>query len=234
MGEEQGRRIVVPGDQLEDDVEAREPFVVEHAGRKLATVVGIINYKDSKPHFVPLESIYIPKPGDVVIGLVTGIGITNWFIDINSPYTAVLNIQDFLGRPFNPAVDEPGRLLKVGDYVKAKVAAFDRTRNPLLTVQAEGLGRIVEGRVIDISPAKVPRVIGRKRSMLSMLEEETGCSIFVAVNGRVHVVCENKELEDILFVAIKTIEREAHKSGLSERIRRLIREEKMVRGVRSG
>ncbi len=231
MEQSQARRIVVPGDQLEDDVDVREPFVVVHGGRKLATVVGLVSYKDSKPHFVPLESVYMPKPGDVVIGLVTGVGVTNWFVDINSPYTAILNIQDFLGRPFNPAADEPGRLLKVGDYVKAKVAAFDRTRSPLLSVQGEGLGRITEGRVIDISPAKVPRVIGRKRSMISILEEETGCRVFVAVNGRVHVVCGSRELEDVLFVAIKTIEREAHKSGLSERVRRIIREEKMVRGV---
>ncbi len=225
------RRIVAPGDELDPKVEAKEPYVVEVGGRKIATVIGLLDYKGQKPSYIPLEAVYIPKPGDVVIGLVTGIGVTNWFLDINSPYQAVLNIQDFLGRPFNPATDDPGRLLRIGDYVKAKVLAFDRTRNPLLTVQEEGLGRITEGKVVTISPAKVPRVIGRKGSMLNMIQEETGCEVFVAVNGRVHVKCENEDLEDIVIVAVKMIEREAHKIGLTDRIRRLIREERVVRGV---
>jgi exosome complex component RRP4 len=222
---------VAPGDELDPKVEAKEPYVVEVGGRKIATVIGLLDYKGQKPSYIPLEAVYIPKPGDVVIGLVTGIGVTNWFLDINSPYQAVLNIQDFLGRPFNPATDDPGRLLRIGDYVKAKVLAFDRMRNPLLTVQEEGLGRITEGKVVTINPAKVPRVIGRKGSMLNMIQEETGCEVFVAVNGRVHVKCENEDLEDIVIVAVKMIEREAHKTGLTDRIRRLIREERVVRGV---
>lgn len=225
------RRIAAPGDELDPKVEVKEPYVVEVGGRKIATVVGLLDYKGQKPSYIPLEAVYIPKPGDIVIGLVTGIGVTNWFLDINSPYQAVLNIQDFLGRPFNPATDDPGRLLRIGDYVKAKVLAFDRTRNPLLTVQEEGLGRITEGKVVSISPAKVPRVIGRKGSMLNMIQEETGCEVFVAVNGRVHVKCDNEDLEDIVVVAVKMIEREAHKTGLTDRIRRLIREERIVRGV---
>ncbi|GAB6147689.1 exosome complex RNA-binding protein Rrp4 [Stetteria hydrogenophila] len=225
------RRIVVPGEELDASVEGEEPYVVDVGGRKIATVMGILERKDQRIVYTPLEAIYIPKPGDVVIGIVSGIGVTNWFVDINSPYQAVLNIQDFLGRPFNPATDDPAKLLKVGDYVKAKVVAFDRSRNPLLTVQDGGLGRITEGKVVTISPAKVARVIGRRGSMINMIKEETGCNLFVAVNGRVHVKCKDERLEDIVVVAVKMIEKEAHKAGLTERIRRMIREERAARGV---
>jgi exosome complex component RRP4 len=227
-----GRVLVLPGDPIEGDVEAREGYIyVDEKGVRRAAIPGFIDKRGDKQVFIPLESIYVPKPGDIVIGIVSGVGVTNWFVDINSPYIAVLNLQDFLGRPFNPAVDEPGKYLSVGDYVKAKVVAFDRTRSPLLTVQGEGLGKIVEGKIVEVSPAKIPRVIGRKGSMLEVLTEGTGCEIYAAVNGRVHVKCPNPDLEAIAVLAIKTIEREAFTSGLTARIRKLIEEEKLVRGV---
>lgn len=226
-------KLVLPGEPVDDEVQAEKPFVVEEGGVKRATVIGLVREGEGgKKSFVRLKGVYVPKPGDIVIGLISGVGVMNWFVDINSPYTAVLNVQDFLGRPYNPAYDDMSLLLRIGDYVKAKVVAFDRTRNPLLTVQDKGLGRITGGVVVEISPTKVPRVIGRKRSMISMIEEKTGCKLFVAVNGRVHVECPNRDLEVVAVMAIKYIEREAHTSGLTERVMRLIEEEKSIREVR--
>lgn len=227
------RRLVLPGEVLGPGVEAREPYIYRAGdGTLRAAVPGLLDRREDREVFIPLEGVYIPRPGDIVIGLVSGVGVTNWFIDINSPYTAILNVQDLLGRPFNPATDDLGRFLSVGDYVKAKVAAFDRTRSPLLTVQGQGLGKITEGKIVEISPARIPRVIGRKGSMLEILTKETGCEMFVAVNGRIHVKCPSSDSEAIAILAIKTIEREAFTSGLTIRIRKLIEEEKIVRGVK--
>ncbi|MEB3816497.1 MAG: exosome complex RNA-binding protein Rrp4 [Desulfurococcales archaeon] len=229
---DQKRRLVLPGEILGSNVDAKEPYVYrDEQGSVRAAVAGLLDKRDEREVFIPLEGVYIPKPGDIVIGLISGVGVTNWFVDINSPYTAVLNVQDLLGRPFNPQLDELSRYLNVGDYIKAKVVAFDRTRNPLLSVQGQGLGRIVEGKVIEISPTRIPRVIGRKGSMLEVLTKETGCEVYAAVNGRIHVKCPNREMEAIVILAIKTIEREAFTTGLTARIRKLIEEEKIVRGV---
>ncbi len=227
----QDRVIVAPGDTLPDDVQGKEPYVIDIGGKKVATVVGLLDLRGEKPNFIPLLHVYVPKPGDVVIGLVSSIGVMNWFVDINSPYAAVLTAQDFLGRPYNPLTDDLTRYLKVGDYIKAKVVAFDRSRNPLLTVNGEGLGKITEGKIVEIQPAKVPRVIGKKKSMLNMLESETGCQIFVAVNGRIHILCPNKDLESIMVLAIKMIEREAHTVGLTERVQKYIQELKKIKGI---
>ena len=225
------RKVVVPGDVLGEKVEGRSPYIIEEDGVYRATVIGALDERESKATFSPLEGVYIPRPGDIVIGIISSIGVTNWFVDINSPYTAVLNVQDFLGRPFNPSTDDLSRILSIGDYVKARVAAFDRSRSPLLTVQGEGLGRIVDGKVIEVKPTRIPRVIGKKRSMINMLTEETGCDIYAAVNGRIHVKCPSEELEAILVMAISTIEREPHRYGLTEHIRKLVQQEKLVRGV---
>jgi exosome complex component RRP4 len=225
------RKVVLPGEPLDDDVEGDPRYLIIEEGAKRATVIGVIDVKDSKKVFTPLEGAYIPKPGDLVIGIVTGIGVTNWLIDINSPYTAILNIQDVLGRPYNPATDDLNRILSIGDYVIAKVVAFDRTRNPLVTIQGEGLGKIVDGKVVEVKPTRIPRLIGKKGSMINMIMEETGCKIIAGANGRVYIKCPDPQKEPIVLLAIKVIEREPHRRGLTEYIRELIRQEKLVRGA---
>ncbi|MCX8195525.1 MAG: exosome complex RNA-binding protein Rrp4 [Acidilobaceae archaeon] len=224
-------QIALPGDRLEQRVEAERPFVMEVGGEKVATVVGIISQREGKAYFVPLKSIYVPKVWDVVIGLVESVSAASWMVDINSPYQALLYAQDFLGRSFNPSTDDLYQILKPGEYVKAKVVAFDKTRSPLLSVQGEGLGRFIKGAVIDVPPARIPRIIGKKRSMTSLLEEKTGCSVFPAVNGRVHVDCPSPELEAIAIMAIRLIERESHTAGLTERVAKFIEEERRRRGI---
>ncbi|MET1128773.1 MAG: exosome complex RNA-binding protein Rrp4 [Thermoproteota archaeon] len=238
----ENRAIVTPGEpiaELDDsDIEYNPAHIIRVGNKLFPTVVGLAQIEeegeDEKKYrvsIVPLEGVYLPKPGDVVIGLVKDIGVTHWEVDINSPYTAILTVQEVLNRPFNPAADNLRKYFDVGDYVIAKVLAFDRSRDPLLTVKGEGLGRITEGVIIEVKPSRVPRVIGKKRSMLNMLTSETGCQINVGANGRIHAICDNKAMEDLLVLAIKKIEAEAHTTGLTERIRELIRSEKERLGV---
>jgi len=225
------RVIVTPGEKLPEEVEIKEPYVIEIDGVKIASIIGVLDTSSGKPNFIPLQGVYVPKKDDIVIGLVQSVGVVNWTLDINSPYTGILPANDFLGRPFNPAKDDLSQLLQIGDYVKAKIVAFDRTRNPLLTIRDKGLGKITEGKIVEVQSSKIPRVIGKKKSMLEMLKTETGCDIFVAVNGRIHINCPDKDRETILILAIKMIEREAHTTGLTARVQDYIREMKSVKGV---
>jgi exosome complex component RRP4 len=231
------RTIVLPGDVLAvgEDVIAGSIYVERIGDKLVATIAGlaVVDEKDGKKivSIIPLEGAYIPKPGDIVIGLVKDIGITHWEVDIASPYKGILTVQEVLDRPFNPATDSLKKYLDVGDYIVAKVLAFDRARDPLLTLKGEGLGRISEGAIVEIKPSRVARVIGKKGSMINMLMTETGCDILVGQNGRILVKCPNRELEEIVILSIKKIEAEAHTTGLTERVRALIREERAKRGV---
>ena len=231
------RSIVLPGDVMAigDDVEAASIYIERVGDRLVATIAGlaVVEEKDGKKivSLIPLEGAYIPKPGDIVIGLIEDIGITHWEVDIASPYKGILTVQEVLDRPFNPATDSLKKYLDVGDYIVAKVLAFDRARDPLLTLKGEGLGRISEGAIVEIKPSRVARVIGKKGSMINMLMKETGCNILVGQNGRILVRCPNKDLEEIVILSIKKIEAEAHTTGLTERVRAFIREEKTRRGV---
>ena len=231
------RTIVVPGDLIAegDDVEVESLFIEKRGKKFYATITGLVSVEQAEEKYriniIPLEGAYIPRPGDIVIGLVEDIGLTHWEIDISSPYKGILTVQEALDKPFNPVTDSLKRYLDVGDYVVAKVIAFDRARDPLLTIKGKGLGRVTEGSIIEIKPSRVPRVIGKKGSMVNMLMKETGCEILVGQNGRILVKCPSKDIEEVLILSIKKIEAEAHTTGLTERVREFIRKEREKRGV---
>ena len=221
------RDLVVPGDLLaEGDYEAGEN-VHKIGNRFYATRVGLFELRDErKVSVIALNSIYVPKPGDVVIGDVVDVGVGSWAVDIRAPRLAILRAADALGKPFRPDREELTRFLTVGDTVIAKVKAYDRTRNPLLTLGEPGLGKVTSGLIVRITPSKVPRLIGKKGSMISMLKRETGCQIVIGMNGVVLVRCRNPEDEELLVEAIEKIERESHVEGLTDRVARMIRRRK--------
>ncbi len=225
------RQIVRPGDLLAEGEDVKAGEYTYRIGSKIySTILGLANVDNGNVSIIPLEGVAIPKEGDTVIGLIVGVGITNWIVDIRAPYKAILNASEAL-ESFNPITDDLRRYLDVGDYIVAKIIVFDRTRNPMLTIKGKGLGKITEGIVIEIKPSRVPRVIGKKKTMLNTLTEMTGCSIVVGQNGRIWIRCPNKHLEDILVRAIKKIEDEAHIPGLTDRVKKFIEEEKKRLGL---
>jgi len=85
---------------------------------------------------------------------------------------------------------------------------------------------VTRGRIVRITPSKVPRLIGRKGSMISMLKRETGCHIIIGMNGVVLVRCRRPEDEELVIEAIEKIARESHVEGLTDRVTKMIRRRK--------
>jgi len=225
------RQIVRPGDLLAEGEDVKGGDYTYRIGNSIyASILGLANVDDGVVSIIPLEGMNVPEEGDVVIGLITSVGITNWIVDIRGPYKAILNANEAL-ESFNPITDDLRKYLDVGDYIIAKIIVFDRTRNPLLTIKGKGLGKITEGKVIDVKPSRVPRIIGKRKAMLNILIEQTKCTIIVGQNGRIWIRCPNEELENILVRAIRKIEAEAHIPGLTERVKRFIEEEKRRLGI---
>jgi exosome complex component RRP4 len=125
-------------------------------------------------------------------------------------------------------------MFDIGDYVLAQVVSFDRTKDPVLTTRGSGFGKISHGHIIEIVPAKIPRLIGKKGSMVGMLKAETGCQILIGQNGRVLVSGRRPEDEELAILAIRKIEAEAHTRGLTNRVKGLIEEQKKSRGEVNG
>ncbi|RLI21985.1 RNA-binding protein [Candidatus Bathyarchaeota archaeon] len=223
------RQLVTPGDLLaEGDYIAGENTYKEN-DKVYASRIGLVDYEDRKVNVVALRAFYIPRVGDTVIGTVVEVGFNGWTVDINSPYLALLRASDVLSRPFRPQKNDLSKFLDVGDLVIAKIIAYDRAHNPQLTVGEPGLGKITRGQVVKITPTKIPRVIGRKGSMISMIKQETGCHIILGHNGVILITGKRLEDEQLAMMAIHKIDEESHTSGLTDRVTKMIKNEKAKR-----
>jgi exosome complex component RRP4 len=223
------RQIVTPGDLIaEDDYVSGENTYIEDS-KIYASRIGIVEYENKKVNVVALRAFYIPKAGDIVIGTVVEVGFNGWTVDINAPYRALLRASNVLSRPFKPQKDELSQVLDMGDLVVGKITAYDRSHDPQLEVDEPGLGKITRGQIVKITSTKIPRAIGRKGSMISMIKQETDCQIILGLNGVILITGKNLEDEELAIMAIRKIDEESHTSGLTDRVTQMLKEEKAKR-----
>ena len=224
------KQLVTPGEMLaEGDYVAGNNTYAENS-KIYASRIGLADCHNKQVNVVALRSFYFPKVGDVVIGTVLEVGFNGWTVDIKAPYTALLRASDVLSRPFKPQNDELSQVLNGGDLIVAKIASYDRAHDPQLTVGEPGLGKITRGQIIKVTPSKIPRVIGKKGSMISMIKQETNCQIILGLNGVILVTGKNPDDEELALAAIQKIENESHTSGLTDRITQFLKEEKEKTG----
>lgn len=220
------RQVVAPGDLIAEGDYIAGDNTYKEKENIYASRVGIVEYETKRVDVVALKSFYIPRMEDIVIGTITEVGFNGWMVDINSPYPALLRASDVLSRPFKPQKDDLPQVLDAGDLVVAKIASYDRTHDPQLTVAEPGLGKITRGQIVKVTPTKIPRIIGRQGSMVSMIKEQTGCQIILGLNGVVLITGKTLEDEQLALMAIHKIEEESHTSGLTDRITQMLKEEK--------
>lgn len=219
------KQLVAPGEVLAEGSYFPGENTYREGNRVFASRIGLADLVANKLIVVPLKGCYVPRVDDFVIGRVVDIAMSGWTVDISAPYPALLPLSETpAARGMAPRKDLT-RIFNVGDLVMAEVIAFDRTRDPLLTVRGRGLGKVSSGRVVHISPAKIPRLIGRKGSMISMLKKVTGCDIIVGQNGTVLVSGRQPKNEQIAVAAMLMIEREAHTRGLTDRVSEMMSRE---------
>jgi len=219
------KQLVAPGELLAEGPYFAGENTYREGGKIFASRIGMADVIGNKLIVVPIKGAYIPRIDDLVLGRVTDIGMSGWQVDICAPYPAMLPMSE---TPMRRDREEGRRDLSsihgVGDLVLAQVIAFDRTRDPLLTTKERGLGKITSGRVARISPAKIPRIIGKNGSMITMLKKETGTDIIAGQNGVILATGTNPDQEKIAVEAIYMIEREAHTRGLTDRVKAMIQE----------
>ena len=188
----------------------------------ISTRVGIAEAGKDGVKVIPLSGVYIPRVNDLVIGKVIDRSSLSWDIDINSCFFAHLPAQDVFGRDFSPARDDMGRQLSIGDLIIARIVSFDRTRDPMLTVQDKDLGKIPYGEFIKISPTRVPRLIGKRGSMIQTIEQATQTRVIIGQNGIVVVTGRDIEGLSLAVKAIKMVEEESHTTNLTQRVKTLL------------
>jgi exosome complex component RRP4 len=217
------RKIVIPGDLLgtTDTKKAGKGTYVEHKNI-YANILGILNERPPYINIIPIKGRYDAIVGDIVIGIVDEPLSSSWLVNINAPYPALLHVSEV---PWDVDFGETEKYLNSGDSIMVKVQQVDLEKKLQITMKDRGLYKIRGGLVIDVEPSKVPRIIGKKGTMINLLKKYTRCRIFVGQNGRIWIDGEGANVASALK-AIRMIEDQSVYYGLTDKIEQLLKSER--------
>jgi len=212
------KRHVIPGEVIVSGPYRAEQNTVMQGDKILATVVGLSDVHDGSVRVIPLTGGYYPKDDDLIIGKIVSHSAMSWEVDINSCYAGMLPATDVFGRDFSSHSDDLTAKLGNGDLIVARIVNADKTRDPLLTISGRELGKIDSGELVNISPSKVARLIGKRGSMIQAIESGTHAQITIGQNGLVVVSCEDSDGLLKAIKAIELVEEKAHVANLTDQI----------------
>jgi len=214
------REIVIPSQLLGDtggNKAGRGTFVEN--GKIYSEMLGILSKRSNCINVIPLKGRYNAIEGDFVIGIIQEAMASSWLVDINAPYPALLHVNEV---PWDVEFGETEKYLNYGDSVMAKILQVDVEKKLQITLKDRNLYKIRGGHITYIEPSKVPRLIGKKGSMISLLKKYTRCRIFVGQNGRIWIDGDEDGVAKVIY-AIRKIEKESLAFGLTNRIEELLR-----------
>lgn len=213
------RVLVLPGEEISSPGLKPGPGTYRVGGKVYASVLGLVSPRPPFVQVVPLSGRYIPKPNDVVIGTVTDVQGTFWLLDIGAPRWAPLHMT---GTPWQVEIGETEKFLRVGESVVVRVENLDATGRIGVTMLGDGLGKLEGGSIVRISPARVPRVVGRGGSMIQTITRHTGAQVAVGQNGRIWIDGEPEAIHRVRE-ALRMIAEDGQRSGLTERVESYLR-----------
>ena len=215
------KSICVPGEVLAIGMDTLPGAGTYREGEKIiANRLGLAVIDGRTIKLVPLSGRYIPKTGDTIICKVIDVGFNGWRIDTNSAYSAMMSMKDatseFIARGANLT-----QYYDLGDFIVCKIVNVTSQKLIDVTMKGPGLRKLDGGRIIEVDPNKVPRIIGKQGSMVVMIKDATNCNIVVGQNGLIWIYGE--PMNELLAIqAIRKIEKESHMSGLTEKIKEFL------------
>ena len=211
------RRLVITGEPLGKGRAGHGAF--EQDGNVFSKYIGLAESRDDFHIVIPLGGVYSPKRGDGVIGRVTEIIFQKWIVDVNSPYEATLPLSEGVEGFVDLTKADLTKFFDYGDVVFTEIFAVSKQRHVTLTMRNRKCRKLKGGRLLTVTPAKVPRIIGKGGSMVEMIKQMTGTQIVVGQNGVVWLRGEN---EDLAAEVVMTIEERSHIHGLTDQIKDML------------
>jgi exosome complex component RRP4 len=216
------REIVIPSQPLGDaksNKAGRGTFIEK--GEIYSERLGLLSKRSDYINVIPLKGRYDPMEGDFVIGIVEEPLSSIWLVDINAPYPALLHTNEV---PWDVDFGETDKYLNRGDSIMAKILEVGLDKKLQITLKDRNLYKIKGGYITYIEPSKIPRLIGRKGSMIALLKKYTQCRIFVGKNGRIWIDGEDDNIAKVIK-AIGKIESESISYGLTDKIEELLKKD---------
>tara|TARA_Y100000310_G_scaffold345858_1_gene471592 strand:- start:19927 stop:20616 length:690 start_codon:yes stop_codon:yes gene_type:complete len=214
----QDKEIATPGEKLAEGMDVLPGAGTYRQGENIvANKLGLVSISGRGIKIIPLSGRYSPKIDDVIICKVFDVGFSGWRLETNTAYSAMLSLKDGTTDFVQRGADLT-QYYNLGDYVVCKITNVTSQKLIDLTIKGPGLRKLGAGRIIEVDSNKVPRIIGKQGSMVSMIKQTTGTNIVVGQNGLVWISGEPKnELKAI--EAIRMIEQKSHISGLTDKIK---------------
>lgn len=216
------KKIVIPGEEVANGMDFLPSTGTFRDGENIvANRLGIVSVSNHVIKVIALNGVYLPERDDTVIGKVTDVGFSGWTVDIGAPTPANMPVGDAVRERVELLRAELTRYFDIGDIIITKIGNVTRSRIVQLTMREYGLRKLQGGRIIKVTPQKVPRIIGKQGSMVSMIKQATKCELNVGQNGYIWI---DGPVEGQLLAeeAIRTIEEKAHISGLTDIVKALL------------
>lgn len=222
------RNVVVPGEKLATGMEYLPGNGTFREGDDIYSCqLGLVNVSGRFVKVIPLTGKYNPREGDIVIGKISDVSFGMWLVDVGCAYSACLNVREV--PEFIDKGTDLSNYYDFNEVLIAQVIKVVRSKDINLTLKGQGLRKIKGGKIIEVTPSKVPRIIGKQGSMISMIKEHTKCNIVVGQNGKIWIKGENVEDEVKATEVILKIENESHTHGLTDTIKKALEE-----GIKNG
>lgn len=216
------RKVVVPGETIVAGEDYLPGDGVRREGNEIvASRFGLADVSDKLIRVIPLSGVYQPRRGNVIIAQVTDITFNGWLMDFGGAQSSFLSIMEcptFINK------DELQDTFDFGDMVVAKVTNV-KPRGLDLTIKMRGLGKLDKGMIIKINPNKVPRVIGKEGSMVSVIKDAVNCNITVGQNGLIWMKGQTIDDELKAKKIIDFIAENSSTEGLTEKVKEFIDKE---------
>lgn len=191
--------IVVPGELISTENKKVQGGIYQIGDNLYSQYLGIVYDSDLGMKVVPLNGKYVPKVGDVIVGRVISDDPFTYELNVNSYVRCVLSKRD---------VENP---LQVTDVILLRVVDV----NEIKEISVELISKLFNGTLLYISPKKVPRVIGKSKSMLEVIEKYCGVKLTVGANGYIYVVGKNTKLVE---ETLAKIDQYSHVDNLTNKI----------------
>jgi len=216
-------QFVLPGDVIVTGDYSPEQNVILDGDRLMSTAVGFSEIEDNLVTVTPLTGLYTPKTDDLVVGKIVSHNALSWEVNINSYYPGILTAFDIFGKDYSASRDDLSLKLNTGDIILARIANVN-SRDPLLTITGENLGKIDSGELVKISPAKIPRLTEKNGSMIETIEGSTNATITVGQNGLIILKCDDSAGLKKAIASIKMIGMIQYEVNIEDKIQNILDE----------
>jgi len=157
---------------------------IVHKDEIYATKLGWIRENNGTISVDPINSSYIPRSGDLIIGNVAEVRNNLWFMNINGSFQGLLPMSL---APWKVEFGKARQHMNVGDSSLARVQEVDECHNVVLTMKGVGLRKLSQGSIIEVPVNHLDRIRGEGNSNLERMKEFSDCRIIVGENGRVWI-----------------------------------------------